>query len=87
VPAPAPPPPPPPPPPRINNPDPRIQAWVAKIRLTGIRPGERPRVLMNDRVYLIGDFVSVEFNLRLKAIQPRSLEFADAEGNTYELYF
>jgi hypothetical protein len=64
-----------------------VQAWVQKVRLSGIRMGPQPKALLNDRVYLVGDTVNNELNLRLSAITSRTLEFEDAAGNVYELAF
>jgi hypothetical protein len=77
----------PPPPRRVNRIDPRVQAWIQKVRLSGIRTGPQSKALLNDRVYLVGDIVSNELNLRLSGINSRTLEFEDAAGNTYELAF
>lgn len=71
----------------INNPAPHIQQWVEKITVAGIRAGDNPKALMNDRVYLIGDTVSHDLALKLKAISERLLVFEDADGNTYEYTF
>jgi hypothetical protein len=72
---------------RYNNPDPKIAAWVDRITVTGIRGGDRPKALMNDRVYLEGDIVNHEFALRLSKVDTRVLTFEDAAGNTYEYHF
>lgn len=71
----------------VNNPSPAIQVWVSKIVVAGIRGGARPKALMNDRVYLIGDTVSPENGLKLFKIGDRELVFQDAEGNTYDYRF
>jgi hypothetical protein len=75
------------PPRRAPRPDPYIQAWVQKVKLSGIRMGPQPKALINDRVYLVGDIVNIELELRLSAIKSRTLEFEDAAGNLYELPF
>jgi hypothetical protein len=72
---------------RINNPKPHIQAWVDKLTVSGIRPGDRPKALMNDRVFLIGDIVNRDLGLQLLKVTDRLLVFEDNEGNTYDLTF
>lgn len=71
----------------VNNPAPHISAWVMGITVTGIRGGDRPKALMNDRVFMVGDTVNHELALRLIKVDPRVLVFQDAEGNTYEYKF
>jgi hypothetical protein len=78
---------PPPPPKRVNRPEPIVLAWVEKIQITGVRRSGRPKVLMNDRVYTIGDTVNFEYDLKLAAVGERTLTFEDPLGNTYDLRF
>jgi hypothetical protein len=75
------------PPKRINHPNARVQDFVNKLQVSGIRSGEHPRVLMNDRVYAIGDLVNADLDVHLTHITQDQLEFEDAEGNTYTLPF
>ncbi|RME68664.1 MAG: hypothetical protein D6781_10395 [Verrucomicrobia bacterium] len=70
-----------------NNPDPAIEGWVAQIKLSGVRLGATPKVLMNDRVFQIGDVVDRRTGLVLSAIENRELQFRDPAGNTYVLRF
>lgn len=78
---------PPPPPKRINRPNAVIQDFVNRMQVSGIRAGARPKALINDRVYAVGELVSVELELRLSSISAHTLGFEDAGGNTYELQF
>ncbi len=72
---------------RVNRPDPVIQVYIASLEVAGIRGGASPRVLMNSRVYAIGEIVGTEHPVRLTSIEARRLGFEDAEGNSYELRF
>ncbi|BET66837.1 hypothetical protein ASA1KI_17550 [Opitutales bacterium ASA1] len=67
--------------------DPRLQAFALGIRVAGIRTGENPKALMNDRVYGIGEFVSPDHDLRLSKVDTRMLELEDSHGNVYEVRF
>ncbi len=67
--------------------DPKLQAYVLTIRVAGIRTGENPKALMNDRVYSIGEYVSPEHDLRLAGVDERMLELEDSHGNIYEVRF
>jgi hypothetical protein len=68
-------------------PDPRIQTFLLGLKVTGVRTGDRPKVLMNDRVYAIGESVSNDFDLQLTQIAMRRLELTDKGGNVYEVRF
>ena len=62
----------------------RINTYVDKVRVTGIRTSESgSKVLMNDHVYRINDIVDRKLGLRLVKIASDSLTFADASGATY----
>jgi hypothetical protein len=67
--------------------DPRLQAFALGIRVAGIRTGDNPKALMNDRVYGIGEFVSPDHDLRLTKVDTRMLELEDSHGNVYEVRF
>ncbi len=63
-----------------------VMATVDAFRITGVRtptndaPG---KVLMNERVYRVGDIVDYRLGLRLSDISPSRLVFIDADGVTY----
>ena len=62
----------------------RINDYVDKLRVTGIRTSESgSKVLMNDKVYRANDVVNRALGLRLVKIAADSLTFADASGATY----
>lgn len=62
----------------------RINTFVDKVRVTGIRTSDSgSKVLMNDHVYRVNDVVDRKLGLRLVKIAPDSLIFADATGATY----
>jgi len=62
----------------------RINDYVDKLRVTGIRTSESgSKVLMNDKVYRANDIVNRALGLRLVKIAADSLTFADASGATY----
>ncbi|MGH8019258.1 MAG: hypothetical protein ACREIA_13395 [Opitutaceae bacterium] len=67
--------------------DPKLQAYALGIRVAGIRTGENPKALMNDRVYSIGEYISPEHDLRLKKVEERLIELEDSHGNVYEVRF
>jgi hypothetical protein len=69
-------------------PDPRIQTFVDAIRVAGIRSsGAESKVLMNDRVYRVGDTVDLALGIKLEAVAPDSLTFVDAHGASYKKNF
>jgi hypothetical protein len=58
------------------------------LRVTGIRAsGTDSKVLMNDRVYRVGDTVDYELGIKLTAATASSLTFTDPTGATYTRYF
>ncbi len=58
--------------------------FVDSIRVSGIRVSSSDsKVLMNDRVYRIGDTVEHELGIRLVAITSTSLTFEDDRGARY----
>ena len=73
------------PPPRL---EPRATTFIENIRVAGIRAsGTDSKVLMNDRVYRIGDLVEHELGLRLVGITSSSLTFEDERGGRYTRNF
>lgn len=70
-----------------TEPNPAISDWVAALNITGVRTGERSKVLMNNRVYSPGDTVNYDFELKLTEITPSTLAFQDSNGATYHLDF
>jgi cytoskeletal protein RodZ len=58
--------------------------YIDSIRVAGIRASSSDsKVLMNDRVYRIGDLVEAEMGLRLAGITTNSLTFEDEKGGRY----
>lgn len=76
----------PPSPAEARNPEPgrldsRAIQFIDGIKVAGIRAaGTDSKVLMNDRVYRIGDVVEYDLGLRLVGITAGSLTFEDARG-------
>jgi len=74
-------------------PDPRVlQKQLADLvegfRVTGIRAaGNDGRVLMNDRVFRVGDIVDRKHGVTLTGVTANSLTFADSNGQTYTRNF
>jgi hypothetical protein len=69
-------------------PDPKIQTYVDAIHVAGIRSsGADSKVLMNDRVYRVGDTVDVELGLKLAKVASDSLTFIDARNVSYRKNF
>jgi len=65
-----------------------IQLFVDAIRVTGIKSsGGESKVLMNDRVYRVNDFVNRSLALKLVRVEPEMLTFSDASGTTYTKSF
>lgn len=62
---------------------------IESFRIMGIRAagGADAKVLMNDRVYRIGDLVDRALGIRLTAATANSLTFQDAGGATYTRNF
>jgi len=62
--------------------------YFDSIGVAGIRAsGTDSKVLMNDRVYRIGDLVEAEMGLRLAGITTNSLTFEDEKGGRYTRNF
>lgn len=68
--------------------EPRAITFIESIRVAGIRASATDsKVLMNDRVYRIGDTVEHEMGLRLVAITANSLTFEDERGARFTRTF
>jgi hypothetical protein len=68
--------------------EPRAINYIEGIRVAGIRASATDsKVLMNDRVYRLGDMVEHELGLRLVEITPHSLTFEDDRGARYTRSF
>ncbi len=67
--------------------EPRAINHIESLRVAGIRASasdpKDSKVLMNDRVYRIGNIVEAEMGLRLVEITSSSLTFEDARGGRY----
>lgn len=84
--------PPPSAPPAAPTPPPQMDAkaltYIDNLRIAGIRAaGADSKVLMNDRVYRIGDIVDRELGLKLTGITANSLTFEDQRGGSYTRQF
>lgn len=68
--------------------EPREINFIENIRVAGIRASTTDsKVLMNDRVYRIGDTVEHEMGLKLTGITANSLTFEDERGARYTRTF
>lgn len=68
--------------------EPRAINFVNSIRVAGIRASANDsKVLMNDRVYRVGDTVEAEMGLRLAGITANSLTFEDENGGRFTRNF
>lgn len=66
----------------------RMIEAVEAFRVAGIRAsGSDPRVLMNDRVFRIGDSVDHALGIKLTDVTANSLTFVDESGATYTRNF
>lgn len=71
--------------PRAN---PRVNAFLDTLRVTGIRASATdPRVSMNDRVFRLNDIVDRTLELRIVGIAPEGLTFIDPSGTVYKVQF
>ncbi|PTY04764.1 hypothetical protein DB347_18850 [Opitutaceae bacterium EW11] len=62
----------------------RIQGMVDKFRIAGIRLSDTDsKVILNDHLFRQNDLIEPSIGLRLTKIEPHTLTFTDAEGNTY----
>jgi hypothetical protein len=70
-------------------PSPRLVEAIEALRVTGIRvgAGSDAKVLMNDRVYRLGDTVDHALGIKLTGATASSLTFRDATGATYTRNF
>jgi hypothetical protein len=68
--------------------EPRAINFIEAIRVAGIRASATDsKVLMNDRVYRVGDMVEHEMGLKLVGISSSSLTFEDDQGGRYTRNF
>lgn len=68
--------------------EPRAMNFIESIRVAGIRASATDsKVLMNDRVYRVGDMVEHEMGLKLVGITSNSLTFEDEQGGRYTRNF
>jgi len=69
---------------RAPQADPKIWTFVDAIHVTGVRTSDKvSKVLMNDRVYRVNDYVDRTLGLKLSKIQEDQLTFVDENGFTY----
>lgn len=70
------------------KPDPRVLTAIDGFKVLGVRAtGKESKVLMNDRVYRIGDYVVPEFGLKLTGVTPSTMTFEDSNGAIYTKSF
>ena len=68
--------------------EPRAMTFIDNIKVAGIRASATDsKVLMNDRVYRVGDIVEHEMALKLTGITSNSLTFEDERGGRYTRTF
>jgi hypothetical protein len=66
------------------NPSIRIQGFIDRIRVTGIRKSDtESRVILNYRMFRVGDMVDSGLEVKLVKIEDGVLTFADSSGKTY----
>src|SRR5258708_6274891 len=64
--------------------EPKAITYIENLHIAGIRASATDsKVLMNDRVYRVGDIVEHEMNLKLIGITANSLTFEDERGGRY----
>ena len=79
-------------PPRVAaaKPDPRALTAIDGFKVLGVRTGAAAKdnkVLMNDRVYRLGDYVVPDLGLKLTGVTPSTLTFEDSNGAIYTKSF
>lgn len=68
--------------------DARVYTFIDNLQIMGVRAsGADSKVLMNDKVYRLGDNVDRALSLRLVSVSPNSLVFEDANGVQYTKTF
>lgn len=68
--------------------DPKAITFIESLHIAGIRASATDsKVLMNDRVYRIGDYVEHTLGLKLTGITTSSLTFEDERGGLYTRNF
>jgi hypothetical protein len=73
-----------------TKPDPRVLVAIDGFKILGVRigaAGKESKVLMNDRVYRLGDYVLPEFGLKLTGVTSSTLTFEDSSGALYTKSF
>jgi hypothetical protein len=64
--------------------DPKVINFIDNLHIAGIRASATDsKVLMNDRVFRVGDIVEHQLGLKLTAITADSLSFEDERGGKY----
>jgi len=61
----------------------KIIAWLRRARITGVRAGADGKMILNERVYTLGETVNYALELKLVAIRPNKAFFEDADGTRY----
>ena len=68
--------------------EPKAITYIENLRIAGIRASATDsKVLMNDRVYRVGDIIEHELGLKLTGITSSSLTFEDERGAMYMRQF
>ena len=68
--------------------EPRAINYIESLRVAGIRASATDsKVLMNDRVYRLGNIIEHELGLKLTGITANSLTFEDERGGSYTRTF
>jgi len=66
------------------NPALRIQNFIDRLRVTGVRVSNTgTKVILGDRLFKVGDVVDSGLELRLVKVEQGVLTFADSNGKTY----
>jgi len=70
--------------PAAVNPSLRIQNFLDRLRVAGIRISSTGnKVILNDRLFMVNEVVDSGLGLRLVKIEQGTLTFVDAQGKTY----
>lgn len=72
--------------PLAPEPSPEIKAWVNGLRISGVRRGDSPKVLIDRKTFSVGDFVNAEQGITFDGFDAsrEMIRFKDKEGALYE---
>jgi hypothetical protein len=71
-----------------STPNPAAQDFLDRLALSGVRlAGANSSILVAGKVFVPGDLINADLKLKLVAIAPREIIFADESGTQYHKRF